>query len=58
MVTEVACEHKEVVQLAKGMMPHLSTVLARQRRDYSVDEERFPARYPVDSTVSRSSPQT
>ena len=48
MVTEVACEHKEVVQLAKGMMPHLSTVLARQRRDYSVDEERFPARYPVE----------
>lgn len=44
VVTEVASEHKEeVVQLAKGMLPHLSTVLARQRRDYGIDEERFPA---------------
>ena len=50
VVTRVASEHKEeVLQLAEGMLPHLRTVLARQRRDYGIDEERFPAQYPVES---------
>ena len=49
VVTRVASEHKEdVINLAKGILPHLRTVLARQRRDYGIDEERFPAEYPVE----------
>ena len=52
-VTEVAQDHKdEVLKLAKVMMPHLQTVLARQRRDYGIDEERFPAQYPVEEQAS------
>ena len=29
------------------MLPHLQKVLARQRRDYGIDEESFPQQYPV-----------
>lgn len=48
-VTEVAREHKdEVIKLASVMLPHLRTVLARQRRDYGIDEKKFPAQYPVE----------
>ena len=48
-VTKVAEEHREeVVKLASVMLPHLRTVLARQRRDYGIDADRFPAQYPVE----------
>ena len=30
------------------MLPHLQKVLARQRRDYGIDEESFPQQYPVE----------
>ena len=50
VVTRMASEHKEeVMKLAEGMLPHLRTVIARQRRDYGIDEERFPSQYPVES---------
>ena len=38
---------KEVVRLSNLMLPHLQTVLARQRRDYGLDEEAFPMEYQV-----------
>ena len=50
VVSRVANEHKEeVLKLGEGMLPYLRTVLARQRRDYGIDEERFPSQYPVES---------
>ena len=50
VVTKVATDHKEeVLKLGEGMLPHIRTVLARQRRDYGIDAERFPAQYPVES---------
>ena len=53
VVTKVASEHREeVVKLTRGMLPHLSTVLARQRRDYGIDEVRFPPRYPVEEQAA------
>ena len=36
----------------EGMLPYLGTVLARQRRDYGIDEERFPSQYPVESQAA------
>ena len=53
VVTKVAIAHKEeVLRLGEGMLPHIRTVLARQRRDYRIDEERFPAQYPVESQAA------
>uniref|UniRef100_A0AAV2MI12 Uncharacterized protein n=1 Tax=Knipowitschia caucasica TaxID=637954 RepID=A0AAV2MI12_KNICA len=47
-VSDVAAEHlDEVKKLIALMQPHLKTVLARQRRDYGIDEETFPMDYPV-----------
>ena len=47
-VTDIAEEHKEeVYKLANLMLPHLQTVLARQRRDYGIDEESFEMDFPV-----------
>ena len=34
------------------MLPHLQIVLARQRRDYSSDEEAFPMDYPLSEQAS------
>ena len=52
-VTEVAAEHtEEVVKLINIFLPEMKTVLARQRKDYSIDEERFRAQYPVEEQVS------
>ncbi|XP_057709633.1 uncharacterized protein LOC130927686 [Corythoichthys intestinalis] len=52
-VTKVAREHvEEVTKLASVMLPHMRTVLARQRRDYSIDDERFPAQYPVEEQAA------
>ncbi|QQP51201.1 Hypothetical protein FKW44_012475, partial [Caligus rogercresseyi] len=46
-VSDVAAEHlDEVKKLTDLMLPHLKTVLARQRRDYGIDEETFPMDYP------------
>ena len=53
VVSRVANEHKEVVlKPGEGMLPYLRTVLARQGRDYGIDEERFPSQYPVESQAA------
>ena len=53
VVSRVANEHKEeVLKLGEGMLPYLRTVLARQRRDYGINEERFPSQYPVESQAA------
>ncbi|KAK1878430.1 Dihydroorotate dehydrogenase B (NAD(+)) catalytic subunit [Dissostichus eleginoides] len=52
-VSDVAAEHlDEVKKLTDLMQPHLQTVLARQRRDYGIDEENFPMDYPVSEQAS------
>ncbi|QQP38944.1 Hypothetical protein FKW44_005860, partial [Caligus rogercresseyi] len=52
-VSDVAAEHlDEVKKLTDLMLPHLKTVLARQRRDYGIDEETFPMDYPVSEQAS------
>ena len=38
---------EEVVKLTNLTLAETSTVLARQRRDYGIDEELFPPQYPV-----------
>ena len=43
---------EEVLKPGEGMLPYLRTVLARQRRDYGIDEERFPSQYPVESQAA------
>ena len=53
VVSRVANEHKnEVLKPGEGMLPYLRTVLARQRRDYGINEERFPSQYPVESQAA------
>ena len=48
-VTDVAEQHKgEVMKLTKLLLPEMRKVLARQRRDYGIDEDAFPAQYPVE----------
>ena len=52
-VTAAASETKEeVIKLTNFMMPEMRKVLARQRRDYGIDEESFPAEYPVEDQAS------
>ena len=52
-VREAAEEHSEdVALLVKHMLPELATTLARQRRDYGLDEEAFPAQFPVEKQAS------
>lgn len=52
-VTSLAEEYRtEVMKLAGLMLPELREVLARQRRDYGVDEERFPPQFPVEQQAS------
>ncbi|QQP38065.1 Hypothetical protein FKW44_018543 [Caligus rogercresseyi] len=52
-VSDVAAEHlDEVKKLTDLMLPHLKTVLARQRRDYGIDEETFPMVYLVSEQAS------
>ena len=38
---------EEVVKVANLTMEEARIVLARQRRDYGIDEDQFPAQYPV-----------
>jgi hypothetical protein len=53
VVTEVAEEQAEdVMILINHMLPELATTLARQRRDYSLDTETFPAEFPVEQQAS------
>ena len=53
VVSRVANEHKEeVLKPGEGMLPYLRTVLARQGRDYGIDEERFPSQYPFESQAA------
>ena len=48
-VTDMAEEHREeVIKLTKLMLPELKIVLARQRRDYGIDEESYPAQFPIE----------
>ena len=48
-VTQVSDQYKEeMVKVINLMLPELRTVLARQRRDYGLDEDNFPAQFPVD----------
>ena len=52
-VSEVGEQYKEeVMQLAKLMLPEMRKVLARQRRDYGIDEEAFPAQFPVEQQAA------
>lgn len=52
-VTRLAKEYEmEVVKLAGLMLPELREVLARQRRDYGIDEERYPPQYPVEKQAA------
>eukprot|EP00731_Ephydatia_muelleri_P029072 Em0020g716a len=52
-VSEMANEYTEdVVKLTNLMLSHLQQVLARQRRDYGIDEESFPQQYPVEEEAS------
>lgn len=47
-VVEKALEVEEdALLLINMMLPELATTLARQRRDYSLDEAAFPAEFPV-----------
>ncbi|MCP4269958.1 MAG: hypothetical protein GY777_31025 [Candidatus Brocadiaceae bacterium] len=47
-VTDIAQDHKEeVYKLASLRLTHLQTVLARQRRDYGIDEESMEMDLPV-----------
>ena len=39
---------EDAVKLANMMLPELRTVLGRQRRDYGLDQDRFPAEFPVE----------
>ena len=49
-VSELAAEHiEEVRKLTNLMLPHLQTVLTRQRKDYGIDESRYEMKYPVHS---------
>ena len=48
-VIQVANEfQEETLAFANFVRPELRTVLARQRRDYGLDDEQFPAEYPVE----------
>ena len=52
-VSELAAEHiEEVRKLTNLMLPEMQTVLARQRKDYGIDEESFPMEYPVSEQAS------
>ena len=52
-VSDLAEEHLEdVKKLTNIMLPHLQTVLARQRRDYGIDEDAFPMEYPVEEQAT------
>ena len=47
VVEQAKLYREEVVKLTKLTMVEMKQVLARQRRDYGIDEELFPAQYPV-----------
>ena len=49
VVTDLAEEHSEdVLLLINHMLPDLGRVLGRQRRDYGLDEEKFPVEFPIE----------
>ena len=54
VVSEVAEQYKEeVIKLTRLMLPEMRKVLARQRRDYGIDEEAFPVQYPVENQAAK-----
>jgi len=53
-VIQVANEfQEETLAFANLVRPELRTVLARQRRDYGLDEQQFPAEYPIEQQASK-----
>ena len=53
VVMETAHENeKDVIMLINLMLPELATTLARQRRDYGLDMENFPAQFPIDDQAN------
>ena len=52
-VIEVAHEHEaDVLMLVNHMLPELGKTLARQRRDYGLDEEAFPVEFRVEDQAT------
>ena len=47
VVEQASLYMEEVKQLTNLTMVEVRQVLARQRRDYGIDEQQFPAQYPV-----------
>ena len=48
-MSEIAQEElDDTVYLVNQILPELATFLAYQRRDFSIDVERFPPQYPVE----------
>ena len=43
---------EDVVILVNHMLPELAITLARQRKDYGLDTEKFPAQYPIAEQAS------
>ena len=53
VVKDLAADHMdECINLANFLLPEMREVLARQRRDYAIDETKYPAQYPVESQAS------
>ena len=52
-VVDIAMEHEEdVVLLVNTMLPELANTLAKQRRDYGLDETAFPVEFRVEDQAS------
>jgi hypothetical protein len=53
-VKDMGEQHKkEVMSVTSLTMKELQTVLARQRRDYGINEEAFPPQYPVEQQADK-----
>ena len=52
LIQVVSDNADEVIKLTNLMLPELKTVLARQRRDYGLDQENFPAQFPVENQAT------
>ena len=52
-VMEVAQKHEEdVLLLINHMLPQLGQTVAKQRRDYGLDQELYPPEFPVEEQAS------
>ena len=53
VVKEVGEEQvDDILILINHMLPELAITLARQRKDYGLDTEKFPAQYPIAEQAS------